>query len=93
MIRSAIIQGPSSISEAPRHESLGREFRERIMADPQPNDPQRKRDWLTGVRESNAVGWLALAALVIVIVVSTIVFGGQGSKVATTETPATSVAR
>jgi hypothetical protein len=59
------------------------------MADPQQPNPH----WLKGFRESNAVGWLALAALVVVIVISTIMFGGQGSKVATTETPSSSVAR
>ncbi len=59
------------------------------MADPQ----EQKRHWLAGLRESNAVGWLALAALVVVIVISTVMFGGQGSKVATTEPPSSTVAR
>ncbi len=59
------------------------------MADPQ----EPKRHWLAGLRESNAVGWLALAALIVVIVISTIMFGGQGSKVATTETPSSPFAR
>jgi hypothetical protein len=56
-------------------------------------DPTQKKNWMTGLRESNAIGWLGFAVLIAVIAVSALVFGGKNPQVADTNSPPAKVAQ
>jgi hypothetical protein len=58
------------------------------------NEPgQQKSDWVSGLRQSNALGWVAFALLIVAVLVGALTFGRGPEKVASETTQSQSLSR